>query len=149
MPYAKTIWNSADIITQDRWDNIVDNLELKYLYYIPLQVETGTAPGYTPPGGATKRSSQGPTFEGYINKILMSYKNFKKVLYNYEKPYIVIENSQYGIYFKMLYVNEIGFDDYNKKVAIFDAEYQESQAGTSLDFVYGSGSGTQIQEIIK
>ncbi len=51
--YAKNIWNPADIITQERWNNIENNVEFNYAFYIPIEIdyseytennETGTEP---------------------------------------------------------------------------------------------------------
>ena len=37
--YNKTIWNSGDIITQEKWDNINNNLSILGAYQLPVTVK--------------------------------------------------------------------------------------------------------------
>lgn len=37
--YNKTIWNPGDIITQEKWDNINNNLSLVGAYQLPITIE--------------------------------------------------------------------------------------------------------------
>ena len=37
--YNKTIWNPGDIITQEKWDNINNNLSILGAYQLPVTVE--------------------------------------------------------------------------------------------------------------
>lgn len=40
--YNKTIWNSGDIITQEKWDNINNNLSILGAYQLPVTIEVST-----------------------------------------------------------------------------------------------------------
>ena len=44
--YNKTIWNPGDIITQEKWDNINNNLSILGAYQLPVTIEEreGTQP---------------------------------------------------------------------------------------------------------
>ncbi len=37
--YNKTIWNPGDIITQEKWDNINNNLSILEAYQLPVTIE--------------------------------------------------------------------------------------------------------------
>lgn len=37
--YNKTIWNPGDIITQEKWDNINNNLSILGAYQLPVTIE--------------------------------------------------------------------------------------------------------------
>lgn len=41
--YNKTIWNSGDIITQEEWNNINNNLSIIGAYQLPVTIEEGNA----------------------------------------------------------------------------------------------------------
>lgn len=74
--YNKTIWNSGDIITQEKWDNINNNLSILGAYQLPATIEERETP--TPP--PKKVSNLKFYFSNFNITIHKSYNEITKLL---------------------------------------------------------------------
>lgn len=77
--YNKTIWNPGDIITQEKWDNINNNLSIIGAYQLPVTIEeVEVTPSDTPILKSSVSSSVSST--DYKITIHKSYNEIIKLL---------------------------------------------------------------------
>lgn len=74
--YNKTIWNPGDIITQEKWDNINNNLSILGAYQLPVTIEE-LEQGPIKKVNNLKKAFSSPSFNITIHK---SYNEITKLL---------------------------------------------------------------------